>query len=89
MPYSPNDLPVGRPLMDEALLAHAQLSRAAWAVLQAFSSDPLPVTFALGEAMDALRRTQRQTPVHCACHPPGSSGDWCTGHCGHPTTKKG
>ena len=69
---------------DEALLVHAQLSRAAWAVLDAWDMDPGSVRGLL-QAVDLLRVAQRQTAVRCACSPTHPSGDWCTGHCTHFT----
>ncbi len=71
-------------LYDEALLAHAQLSRAAWAVVQAWDTSP-GISVALVQALETLRAVQHQTPVRCACSSPGCSKDWCTGHCAHRT----
>ena len=71
-------------ILAEAFLTHAQLSRAAWAVIAAFAEDPYP-TFALLAALDALRTAQRQTAIRCTCHTAGSQKEWCTGHCTHPT----
>ena len=74
---------------DETLLAHAQLSRAGWAVLDAWDTYPgLSVPFL--QALDLLRDAQYQTPVccvHSSTRPSGNcaSGDWCTGHCAHTT----
>ena len=67
---------------DEALMAHAQLSRAAWAVLDAWNADP-DRSIALLQALDLLREAQIQTLVRCACTQTRPSGDWCTGHCTH------
>ena len=69
---------------EEALLIHAQLSRATWAILDAWDTAPGD-SVALLQALDDLRTAQQQTLVRCACTPTRPSGDWCTGHCAHTT----
>lgn len=72
-----------------AQLAHAQLSRAAWAfVVSTRTPDGGDPDIRLCEALDLLRQTLHASAVFCRREPPGSSGDWCTGHCQHATRKE-
>jgi hypothetical protein len=57
---------------------YPRVCAAAWDVLRIMAQgDPL----ALQDATTHLRLVLRRVNAQCACDPPGSAGEHCTGHC--------
>jgi hypothetical protein len=57
---------------------YAKVCAAAWDLLRIMQQgDPVTVH----DAATFLWVVLRQAQVQCACKPPGSAGDSCTGHC--------
>ena len=68
------------PTTQQALLAHARLSRAAWEAIITWEADICSIS-QMTSVIAHLREVLEQSIIRCTCDPPLSGEEWCTHHC--------